>query len=164
MLFVSTVELAVEKSNADVTRLDVVTHLFNYYCLTDQMDKADQVITVSSLQKSYSKSRYKHHILFRSNGFFYNFEPSEYLHICVPGHVSLVCCHIIFVYFAIFIHVLVPDDSNELCSLSHTGTIATAETSVVCFKAFHPTKTHLEGGNYCADKLLFSTGLRIAII
>ncbi|KAI0229322.1 Leucine-rich PPR motif-containing protein, mitochondrial [Lamellibrachia satsuma] len=42
---ISKVELAVEKSNEDIMRLDVVTHLFNYYCLTDQMDKADQVLT-----------------------------------------------------------------------------------------------------------------------
>ena len=41
---------------------------------------------------------------------------------------------------------------------------ATAEASVVRFIDFHPTKTHLEGGNGYADKLLFSNCLRIVII
>ena len=32
------------------------------------------------------------------------------------------------------------NNSNELCILSHTGIIPTAETSIVCFIGFHHTK------------------------
>ena len=38
--------------------------------------------------------------------------------------------------------------------LSRTGVTVTAETSVVF--VLHQTKSHLEGGGYYADKLLFS--------
>ena len=62
-------------------------------------------------------------------------------------------------YFASFIHASEPNDLNKLCILSHTGVTATSETSVVTFIGFHPAKTHLEGGSYYADKLLFSNYL-----
>jgi len=65
---------------------------------------------------------------------------------------------------SVSIHDLVLYDSSELCSLSHTGVTATAESSTVCFIVFHPTKTCLEGGNYYADKLLFSNYLHIEVI
>ena len=70
------------------------------------------------------------------------------------GHASLVSRHIsLLCYFAIFIHVPVPKNSNELRIIPETGVIATAETAFECFIGFHPTKPHLEGGNYNADKL-----------
>ena len=38
------------------------------------------------------------------------------------------------------------------------------EDSSVSFIGFHLTKTHVEGGNYDADKLSFSNYLHIAVI
>ena len=64
-------------------------------------------------------------------------------------------------YFAIFLHDPVPNDSNELCVVPHS---VTAEASVVHFIDFHPTKTHLEGGNHYANKLLLSNCLHIVVI
>ena len=64
-------------------------------------------------------------------------------------------------FFPISIHDPIPDDSNKLCVLSPNGTVR-AKTSVASFIGFQPTKTHLEDGNYYADKLLFSSCLRIA--
>ena len=46
-------------------------------------------------------------------------------------------------------------DLNELCNISHTAVTAKAETSVVSFIGFHPTQTHIDSGNYYADKLLY---------
>ena len=44
------------------------------------------------------------------------------------------------------------------------GETATAATSVVSFIGFHPTKSHLEDGNYYADKSLFSYCLHTSVI
>ena len=44
------------------------------------------------------------------------------------------------------------------------GENATTEISVVRFTGFHPTQHQLEDGNDCADNLLFSNCLRIAVI
>ena len=41
---------------------------------------------------------------------------------------------------------------------------ATAETSVISLIDVHPTKRNLEGGNYFAAKLLFTTCLSITAI
>ena len=67
-------------------------------------------------------------------------------------------------YFVIFAHDPVPNDSNMLCIILHMGITATGEICIVSFIGFHPTKTHLEGGNYYAAKFLFSNCVRIAII
>ena len=67
-------------------------------------------------------------------------------------------------YFAILIHDPVPNESKELCILSHTSVAASAETSIVRFMRFYPTKPHLEGGNCYTDKLLVSHYLRIPVI
>ena len=45
--------------------------------------------------------------------------------------------------------------SKELCFVSHAGVTATAEPSAIRFISFHPTKPHLDGRNYYADRLLF---------
>ena len=66
--------------------------------------------------------------------------------------------------FCNFLSCSGPNDSNELCILSHMGVTATAEASVVRFIGFRPTKTHLEGRNYSAEFFLFSNGLPIAVI
>ena len=71
--------------------------------------------------------------------------------------ISLLC------YFAIFSHVPVLNGCNEPCVISHTDVTAKAETSVVNVIGIHPIKTHLKGGNYYADKLLFSNCLHIAV-
>ena len=47
--------------------------------------------------------------------------------------------------------------------LWHTGVTFTAEPSAVSFINLHPTKTHIEGENYYADRL-FSNCLRAAVI
>ena len=54
------------------------------------------------------------------------------------GAVSLLC------YLAIFMNDSVPNDSNELCILSHKDVSATADTPDVSFIGFHPTKKNLE--------------------
>jgi len=41
---------------------------------------------------------------------------------------------------------------------------ATAETATVHLIGFHPTKTHLDGAKYYADKLVFSICLHTAVI
>ena len=56
---------------------------------------------------------------------------------------SIVLC-----YISVCIHDQIPNDSNELHIISHTGVIASAETSVINCIGFHPTKPNLEGGNY----------------
>ena len=70
-----------------------------------------------------------------------------------------------FLYcFAMFVHDPVPDDSNELCIVSHTsGTVTAEATSVVGLPSdgFHPTKTHPGSGNHYAETLLCSNWLRI---
>ena len=58
---------------------------------------------------------------------------------------------ILFVRF----HDSFPSDSNELCILSHSGVIVTAETSVVSCIGLTQKQTHLEGGNYYAGKFVF---------
>ena len=62
---------------------------------------------------------------------------------------------LLFCYFAIFNHVPVPKDSNELRIISETGVTATTETSVKCFIGFHPTKTR--------QVKLYSNCVRIAV-
>ena len=44
-----------------------------------------------------------------------------------------------------------------------TGETATVETSVIRFISAHPTQHHLEGGNYSADNLLFSSSLHFVV-
>jgi len=51
------------------------------------------------------------------------------------SHLSPYCCYVI--YDPLY------DDSNELCILSHTGVIVTADTFIVDCIDFQPTKTHL---------------------
>ena len=46
-------------------------------------------------------------------------------------------------YFTIFIQHPVPNNSNELCIISHTGVTGTTETSVVSFRDFPCTKQKL---------------------
>ena len=48
---------------------------------------------------------------------------------------------------------------NELCTVSSTSAAAAPETSGLPFVRFQ-----LDGGEYCADKLLFSNVLQIAMI
>ena len=57
--------------------------------------------------------------------------------------------------YAIFIHDLVSNDSNNVCIISLMGLTATAEISALLFIVYH-LKRHREGGNYNPDKLLFS--------
>ena len=77
---------------------------------------------------------------------------------------NLVYRHIAFMLFCHFKSCSGPNDYNELRIISHMDVTATAETSIGSFIGFHLTKTHLEGGNYYANTLLFSTCLHIAVI
>jgi len=73
----------------------------------------------------------------------------------------------LYVVFRLFCHFQSrsgPNNSHEPCFLSHTSVTVTAETSVIGFIGSHPIKSHLEGGNYYAGKLLFSNSLRNAVI
>ena len=47
-------------------------------------------------------------------------------------------------FYAIFIHDPIPNDLNKLCIILHMGVNVIAETSVLSFLGFHPTKSHLE--------------------
>ena len=44
------------------------------------------------------------------------------------------------------------------------GVTASTKVSIVCFIAFYPTKTRLEGRNCYADKLLFSNCVVVIFI
>ena len=69
--------------------------------------------------------------------------------------------HASLCYFAIFIQDPVPNDSNELYIIFFRIRL---KKSVVRFIIFQTTKTHLDMGNYYADKLLFSNCLLTAVI
>ena len=51
-------------------------------------------------------------------------------------------------------------NANEFPDVSTTSVPVTAGPSVVRIMGFHLTKTHIEGGKYVADKLIFSNCLR----
>ena len=58
--------------------------------------------------------------------------------------------------FCHFTHDPVPNYSNELLILPHTGVNTSAKASVVSFICFQPTKIPLEDRNGYTDKLMFS--------
>ena len=76
-----------------------------------------------------------------SLGLLLNLETISYVSFPVLDETAFVSAVISLLgYFAIFIHYPVPNDSNELCILSHTDVTGTAETSVLSVRGFRPIK------------------------
>jgi len=91
------------------------------------------------------------------------------MHIIIYGpQVSFAALMSFFCHYAIVIQYPVPNDSNELYrpytySFAH-GCICHNRNLSCKLCRFHPTKTHIEHGNYYADKLLCPSCLFIEVI